>query len=192
MTFLFLVFVNSSTINIAINETTANGTGILNLTVTDTDFDTVLDFGILSGNTKNVFAFNLLSDNLGDPSRTQYQATGQLSVVGPLSYEDVQNYSLVLFAFDTQNRAPITVNVNLIPQNTKAPIFVLNPGFSAYEYVVTEGTPIPVLIGPSVSAMIDRSSCEIFVTLDSSHRSRYSSGVIGVQYRHSGQSVEFK
>lgn len=146
-----LVFVNSSTITISINETTANGTGILNLTVTDTDFDTVLDFGILSGNFKNVFAFNLLSDNLADPTRTQYQATGQLSVVGPLNYEGTPNYTLVLFAFDTQNLARITVNINLLPQNTKAPIFNLMPGFTAYEYQVPEGTAVPALNGPIVS-----------------------------------------
>ena len=48
-----LVFVNSSSITISINETAANGTGILNLTITDRDFDTILAFGILSGNTKN-------------------------------------------------------------------------------------------------------------------------------------------
>lgn len=138
----------------SINETTANGTGILNLTVTDTDFDTVLDFGILNGNNKNVFAFNLLSDNLADSTRTQYQATGQLSVIGPLSYENTSNYSLVLFAFDTLNRAQITVNINLIPQNTKAPIFNLNPGFVAYEYRVTEGTAVSSLGQPVVSKLI--------------------------------------
>lgn len=165
---LFLVFVNSSTINLSINETTPTGTGILNLTVTDTDFDTVLDFGILSGNTKNAFAFNLLSDNLADLTRTQYQATGQLTIVGLLSYEDIQNYTLVVFAFDTLNRATITVNINLIPQNTKAPFFNLMPGFVAYEYQVTEGTAIPVLNGPAVSSLMDRNTCAIFLCLDSS------------------------
>jgi hypothetical protein len=151
--FLFyLVFVtNSSIITISINETTANGTGILNLTITDTDFDTILDFGILSGNTKNVFSFNFLSDNLADASRTQYQAVGQLYVVGPLSYEITQNYTLVLFAFDTQNLATITVIVNLIPQNTQAPYFQLMPGFTSYQYVVTENTAVSVLNGPTVS-----------------------------------------
>ncbi|CAF2958903.1 unnamed protein product [Rotaria sp. Silwood2] len=146
------VFINSSSITISINETTTNGTGILNLTVTDTDFDTILDFGILSGNTKNVFSFNLLSDNIADSSRTQYVATGQLYVVGPLSYEAIPNYTLVLFAFDTQNLATITVTINLLPQNTKAPYFNLMPGFTSYEYEVNEGTAISKLNGRSIQA----------------------------------------
>ena len=146
-----LVFVNSSSITISINETAANGTGILNLTITDRDFDTILAFGILSGNTKNVFSFNLLSDNLADSSRTQYQAIGQLYVVGPLSYERTPTCTLVLFAFDTQNSAQITVTVNLLPQNTQAPIFDILPGFTAYEYQVTEATAISSLNGPVVS-----------------------------------------
>ena len=146
-----LVFVNSSSITISINETTANGTGILNLTITDRDFDTILAFGILSGNIKNAFSFNLLSDNLADSSRTQYTAIGQLYVVGPLSYERTPNYTLVLFAFDTQNSAQITVTINLLPQNTKAPIFDILPGFTAYEYQVTEATAISSLNGSVVS-----------------------------------------
>jgi len=140
-----------SSIIISINERTTNGTGILNLTITDMDFDTILNFGILSGNTKNVFEFNLLSDNLADSSRTQYQAIGQLYVVGPLSYETTPNYTLVLFAFDTQNLATITVIINLIPQNTKAPYFNLMPGFTSYQYQVTERTAVSVLNGSIVS-----------------------------------------
>ena len=151
-----LVFINASSITVSINETTANGTGILNLTVIDIDFNTILDFGILSGNLKNVFTFTLLSDNLADASRTQYQATGQLTVVGPLSYESTPNYTLVLFAFDTQNLAQITVTVNLLPQNTKAPIFNLMPGFSAFEYQVNEGTAYASLAQPIVSDITSR------------------------------------
>ncbi len=146
----YLVFFNTS-VTISINETTANGSGILNLTITDTDFDTILNLGILSGNIKNVFEFILLSDNLADTTRTEYQVIGQLYVVGPLSYEFISSYSLVLFAFDTQNLARINVTVNLIPQNTKAPYFTLMPGFTAYEYQVTEGTTISALNGPVVS-----------------------------------------
>ncbi|UJR08758.1 hypothetical protein I4U23_013015 [Adineta vaga] len=146
------VFVNSTSITISINETTLNGTGILNLTVTDTDFDTILDFGILSGNTKNAFTFQLLSDNVADTSRTQYQAIGQLYVVGPLSYEVTPNYTLVLTAFDTQNLATLTVNILLIPQNTRAPYFNLMPGFTSYQYAVEEGTAISVLNGPVIRA----------------------------------------
>ena len=149
------VFVNASSapIIVEIDETTANGTGILNLTVTDTDFDTILDFGILNGNTKNVFAFNLLSDNLGDTSRTQYQATGQLYVVGHLDYETQSNYSLTLFAFDTQNLRSISVIVVLRPQNTKAPYFTLQPGFTAYEFNVTEGTAVSALYEQPIQAI---------------------------------------
>ncbi|CAF1053785.1 unnamed protein product [Adineta ricciae] len=146
------VFANSTSLTIYINETTAIGTGILNLTITDTDFDTILDFGILSGNTKNAFVFRLLSDNTADSTRTQYQAIGQLYVVGPLSYEVTHNYTLVLFAFDTQNLATITVNVILLPQNTRAPIFNLMPGFSSYQYSVLEGSAVSVLNGPVISA----------------------------------------
>ncbi|CAF3869414.1 unnamed protein product [Adineta steineri] len=146
------VFVNSSSITIQINETTANGTGILNLTITDTDFDTIIDFGILSGNLRNVFEFNLLSNNLADSTRTQYQAIGQLSVVGPLSYERTPNYTLVLSAFDTLNLATVTVTVLLIPQNTKAPYFNLMPGFASYQYSVTEGTAVAILDGPVIRA----------------------------------------
>lgn len=144
------MFINSTAITLRINETTANGTGILNLTVTDTDFDTILDFGILSGNVRNAFAFRLLSDNLADASRTQYQATGQLYVVGPLSYETTPNYTLVLSAFDTQNLATVTVTILLIPQNTRAPYFNLMPGFTSYQYEVNEGTAVAALSGPVV------------------------------------------
>jgi hypothetical protein len=166
-------------------ETTVNGTGILNLTVTDTDFDTILDFGILSGNTKNVFAFNLLTDNLADASRTQYRATGQLTVVGPLSYEITPNYTLVLFAFDTQNLASITVTVNLIPENTRAPIFDLMPGFTSYQYVVNENTAISALTGPPVSvqsktneqSFVHSRSLAVRFRLDSCDRSRYSADI---------------
>lgn len=148
------MFTNSSSITIAINETTAIGTGILNLTITDTDFDTILDFGVLNGNTKNAFQFNLLSDNLGDSSRTQYVATGQLSVVGYLDYNTKSNYTLVLFAFDTQNLATITVNVILIQQNTHAPVFKLDGGISGYTYSVTEATAVGTLDGLMVSDQI--------------------------------------
>ncbi|CAF3632426.1 unnamed protein product [Rotaria socialis] len=147
------VFVNSSSITLTINETVANGTGVLNLTITDTDFDTILDFGILSGNIKNVFSFNLLSDNLADTARTQYSGTGQLSVVGPLSYTTTPNYTLVLFAFDTQNLATITVTVILLQQNIRPPVFLLKPGFSAYEYQVPESTAVSILNGPTIQAL---------------------------------------
>jgi hypothetical protein len=147
---LIEVFVRASPITVTINETTPIGTGILDLTVTDTDFDTILDFGISSGNERNAFAFRLISNNLGESDRTEYRATGQLSVAGPLDYERKQNYTLTLFAFDTQNSAMITVIVNLLPQNNKAPIFTLMPGFKAYEYEVLENTSIAVLNGPMV------------------------------------------
>jgi hypothetical protein len=41
--------------------------------------------------------------------------------------------------------------VNLLPQNTLAPYFNLMPGFTAYQYQVTEGTAISPLNGPIVS-----------------------------------------
>lgn len=147
---VLLVFANTSA-SISINETTVNGTGILNLTITDTDFDTILELGIYSGNTKNVFAFELLSDNLADSTRTQYRAVGQLYVVGPLDYETTPNYTLTLFAFDTQNRAQITVTVNLLPQNTKAPLYTFPPRVTAYRYYVSEGTAANPLNGDTVS-----------------------------------------
>ena len=177
---LALVFVNASAITIFINETTPKGTGILTLIVTDTDFDTILDFGILSGNTKNVFTFNLLSDNLADSTRTQYRATGLLSVVGPLSYEAQSNYTLVLFAFDTQNLATITVTVNLLPQNTKAPYFMLMPGFNSYQYVVNEATAVPVLNGPVVSTDEVRACARI----SSSHCTASNDGLSRDQTPH--------
>ncbi|CAF4001034.1 unnamed protein product, partial [Rotaria sp. Silwood1] len=48
----------------------------------------------------------------------------------------------------TQNLATITVTINLLPHNTKAPYFNLMPGFTSYEYRVDEGTPVPILNGP--------------------------------------------
>ena len=107
-----------------------------------------MDFGILSGNYKNAFSFNLLSDNLADSTRTQYEAVGQLYVVGHLNYEVNTSYTLVLSAFDTQNLATVTVTINLIPQNTKAPVFILQPGFSAYQFEVNEATATSALTGP--------------------------------------------
>ncbi|CAF1219347.1 unnamed protein product [Didymodactylos carnosus] len=67
------------------------------------------------------YEFFKLINNLADSSRTQYQAIGQLYVVGPLSYEARQSYTLVLFAFDTLNLATITVIINLLLQNIRAP-----------------------------------------------------------------------
>ena len=172
-----LVFVNGTSVSISINETTANGTGVLNLTITDTDFDTIIDFGILNGNTKNVFAFNLLSNNLAESSRTQYQAIGQLYVVGPLNYETTPNYTLVLFAFDTQNLATITVTIHLIPQNTKAPYFTLMPGFSSYQYSVNEGTAVSALYGPVVSCYNKKTSrCDFILRYELARTSESSIG----------------
>ena len=180
---LLLVFSNTSVV-ISINETTANGTGILNLTITDADFSTILELGILSGNTKNAFAFELLSDNLADSTRTQYIGVGQLYVVGRLDYEAVQNYTLTLFAFDTKNLSPITVTVNLIPQNTKAPVFQFMPGFIAYQYFVTEGTAANPLNGPTVSWKTRESIEENSVLLDCRSRSGYSPDVVGLCHCH--------
>jgi hypothetical protein len=137
--------------NISISETTENGTNILNLTIVDLDIDTNLNLGILSGNLRNVFTFSLLSTNLDNSTRTQYEAIGQLKVVAPLDFESTPNYTLVLFAFDTKNLAKITVIVYLISQNTKAPYFNLMPGFTSYEYRVIERTPYSILNGPPVS-----------------------------------------
>ncbi|CAF4621792.1 unnamed protein product, partial [Didymodactylos carnosus] len=142
------VFLNSSIV-ISINETTAIGTGIVNITCTDTDYDTILDFGISSGNTNNVFSFMMISDNSADSTRTVYQATAQLYVVSYMSYETLSAYNLELFAFDTQNLAKINVTVILLPQNTFPPRFQLMPGFVDYSYTVTENQAYAYL-NPSV------------------------------------------
>ncbi|CAF4544432.1 unnamed protein product [Rotaria socialis] len=139
-------------INISIIETTANGTGILNLTVYDLDVTTVLNIGILSGNTKNAFLFEMILDNSDDPYRTEYQAICQLSVVSALDYENINLYTLVLFAFDSNNLATININVNLLPNNSKAPVFNLQPGTLSYQYVVKENQVVPVLNGNSIVA----------------------------------------
>jgi hypothetical protein len=81
--------------NAIFNEAMVNGSGFLNLIITDADFETILNFGILSGNKKNVFPFNLLSDNLADSSCTQYQAIGQVYVIDPLYSETTSMYTLV-------------------------------------------------------------------------------------------------
>lgn len=105
----------------------------------------------MSGNIRNVFTFTLSSTNLNDSSRTQYIAIGQLNVVRPLDYESIQSYTLVLFAFDARNLNTTTVTVHLQPENTKAPVFDLMPGFLAYEYVAIENTSQSILNGPIVS-----------------------------------------
>ena len=136
---------------ITINETTANGTEILELTIIDPDIDTILTCGIMSGNIKNVFAFYFVSDNSANNSRTQYEGIGKLYLVGPLDYETTSNYTLTLFVFDAKNLVNLTVFINLHAQNTKAPNFYLMPGFFAYLFNVTENTTISVLDGHTVS-----------------------------------------
>jgi hypothetical protein len=131
----FLGFINPTSV-FNILETTVNGTDILYFNITDLDSDTYLNLGILSGNTQNAFTFTLLSNK---SSPTGYEATGKLSVVGPLDYQLRSVYTLVLFAFDAKNMAQIDVTVNIIPQNTNAPRFELMPGFTSYSYQVYEG-----------------------------------------------------
>ncbi|CAF4714740.1 unnamed protein product, partial [Rotaria magnacalcarata] len=78
-------------------------------------------------------------------TRTQYEAIGQLKLVAPLDFELIQDYRLILFAFDTKNIATINVTVNLYPQNTKAPYFDLMPGYTSYQYEVVDETSYPKL-----------------------------------------------
>lgn len=68
-----------------------------------------------------------------------------------MDYDTKSNYTLVLFATDAENLVDLTVFINLLPQNTKAPYFNLNPGFIGYIFNVTESTAISVLDGPTVS-----------------------------------------
>ncbi|CAF2072701.1 unnamed protein product [Rotaria magnacalcarata] len=138
--------------NISIIETTTNGTGILNLTVYDLDVATVLNIGILSGNAKNAFLFEMILDNSDDPYRTEYQAICQLSVVATLDYEYMNLYTLVLFASDSINLATINISVNLLPNNSKAPVFNLQPGTLSYQYVVNENEAVSILNGNSIVA----------------------------------------
>jgi hypothetical protein len=130
---------------------TKRGIIISNIIITDADNDKDMNLGILSGDIRNAFTFTLSSTNLNDSSRTQYVAIGQLNVIGPLNYESIPSYTLVLFAFDGYNFTTISVTVNLQSENTRAPIFDLMPGFLAYEYVAIENTAQPVLNGPGVS-----------------------------------------
>jgi hypothetical protein len=131
-----------------------------------------LNFGILNGNIGNTFTFNFLSDNSADSSRHEYQAIGQLQVFRLLDYEANPNYTLVLFVFDTQHFATITVIINLVPENTKAPYFNLNPGFTNYQYIVYEGTAISELNGFDVSLSYIRMKMKNFICIDQSSRSR--------------------
>ncbi|CAF0991670.1 unnamed protein product [Rotaria sp. Silwood1] len=148
------VFNNGLTlISILINETSINGTNILNITIVDLDINTNLNLGILNGNFRNTFIFTLLSDNSYNLTRTQYEAIGQLIVIGPLDYELISDYKLVLFAFDTKNIATINVTVKLQPQNTKAPYFDIMPGSTSYQYQVFEETPCPILDESCIQAI---------------------------------------
>ena len=112
--------------------------------------NTILTLGILSGNVKNAFSYTIISDNSNNLSRTQYQALTQLSVVAPLDYQTRNVYTLVLFAFDTNNLVTLNITVNLLSANSNAPVFILRPGLLAYQYVVPENTITPILLGDSV------------------------------------------
>ncbi|CAM4780128.1 unnamed protein product [Rotaria magnacalcarata] len=148
------IFNNGSTaINVFIDETTVIGTNILNLTITDLDIDTNLNLGIFNGNIRNTFIFTLFADNSANSTRTQYEAIGQLKLVAPLDFELIQDYRLILFAFDTKNIAAINVTVNLYPQNTKAPYFDLMPGYTSYQYEVVDETSYPKLDGHFIQAI---------------------------------------
>ena len=148
---MYLVFIDASPLIIVINETTSRGTRIRNLTITDPDLDTRLNFGILSGNFQNAFTFTLLSNNADDPKRTKFEAVGQLVVVGPLSYEARQTYRLVLFVSDSQNTQVLSVTVQLLPENTEAPEFQRTGDSMIYHFEVDELSDAPVLKGHCVS-----------------------------------------
>jgi hypothetical protein len=148
---MHLVFIDGSPLTIMINETTSRGTIIHCLKVIDPDIDTRMNFGILSGNFQNAFAFTLLSNNADDSKRTRFEAEGQLMVVGPLSYEARQTYRLVLFVSDSQNLRFINVTVQLLQQNTKAPEFQRTGDSMIYHFEVDEHSDAPVLKGHCVS-----------------------------------------
>ncbi|CAF1025815.1 unnamed protein product [Rotaria sordida] len=132
---------NQTTANISIDESTTIGTSIYNITVTDSNPYSILNFGILSGNIKNVFTFVKISDNGNDASRTEYRAIGQLIAVGPLDYVDQRIYTLVLFAFDTNNLATINVIVNVLSNNANAPYFLVQSNV----YQIEENRPVASL-----------------------------------------------
>ena len=149
---LHLGFANQSLMRtISINETITRQTVILNLAIIDADVNSTVNLGILSGNIRNAFIFTLVSDNSNDPTRTQYEAIGQLNVVGLLDYELIQNYTLVLFAFDAKNLEKFEVIVNLQSENTKAPVFDLPPRCLRYRYQINESNSELVLRGPTVN-----------------------------------------
>ncbi|CAF3600129.1 unnamed protein product [Rotaria sp. Silwood1] len=129
---------NQTTVNLLIDESTTSGTSIYNITVTDSNPYSILNFGILRGNSKNIFTFVKISDNGDDASRTEYRATVQLIVVGPLDYVDQQTYNLVLFAFDTNNLVTLNAIVNVLSNNANAPYFL----FQSNLYQVEENKPV--------------------------------------------------
>ena len=141
---------NQSLPDITIDETTARGTNICNLNITDPDIDTKLNFGILSGNFQNAFTFTFLSSNSDNSTRTSFEAVGQLVVVGPLSYEARHTYRLVLLVSDSYNTQLINVTVQLRPKNTKAPEFQRTGDSMIYHFVVDELSDAPVFEGRCV------------------------------------------
>ncbi|UJR37810.1 hypothetical protein I4U23_030500 [Adineta vaga] len=148
------VFITNVTmIDISINETTANGTVIYKLNITDEDIDAKLNVGILDGNIHNAFTFTIFSDNSDDEARSQYEAIVQLKIVAPLDYESISIYHLRLFAFDAKNRVDINVTVRLQVENTKAPYFKIMPGFNSYHYSVTENSSYKILYGAPIKAI---------------------------------------
>lgn len=142
--------VEINTFTISINETTSIGTSILNITIVDLDIETNLNLGILNGNFQNAFTFILISDNSDNAARTYYEAIGELKLITSLDCGLKQNYTLTLSAFDTKNVATLNVIVDLQPQNTKAPSFVLQSNCS-FDYEVFEETEVPILDGCCVS-----------------------------------------
>lgn len=151
---MYLVFNDTSPVIIVINETTSRGKCIRNLTIIDPDLDTRLNFGILSGNFQNAFAFTLLSSNAEDPKRTRFEAVGQLVVVGPLRYKARQAYRLVLFVSDSKNTQFLSVTVQLLSENTEAPEFQRTGDSTIYHFEVDELSDAPVLKGHCVSCRL--------------------------------------
>lgn len=139
MTYLVINNNNNTKIeNRTIDETTKIGTNILELKIIDPDIDTKLNLGILNGNIRNIFTFTLLSTNADNLTRTQFEAIGQLKLIGTLDCQLISNYTLILFASDTKNLETTTVNIHIKPQNTKAPYFKLISENTPYEYQVIE------------------------------------------------------
>ena len=117
----------------SVDENSANGTIVGSVSASDVDAGQTLSYAITAGNTGNAFAID---------------ASGQITVNGPLDFETLATYTLTVEVTDNGNPAlsgQATITVNLNNLNEAAPVV------TAANFSVNENSANGVLVGSVVA-----------------------------------------